>query len=211
MTAEPPSTSRRGRPKSADKEARRQAVLDAALIELVEHGYKNVTMLGIAQRASSSKETLYNWFGNREGLFTALIQDNGTKAAESAQNALDTKAEPKQVLVGFADSLLTLLTGDRSVALNRAAMTSPELSEILLEHGRYRVGPIVEEYLSHLNGEGVIEIDDPAKAFRTLYGLVLADLQILALLGVKPLSDEQAAQHSSQAVTHFLKLTQPRE
>jgi AcrR family transcriptional regulator len=41
---------------------------------LVERGYGGTTMAAVAERAGSSKETLYAWFGSKQGLFTAVIR-----------------------------------------------------------------------------------------------------------------------------------------
>ena len=55
--------------------ARQQAVLDAVLGLMVEDG-EQVTMDAVARRASCSKETLYKWFGDRDGLLTATVAVN---------------------------------------------------------------------------------------------------------------------------------------
>ena len=43
------------------------------LVLLVE-GREALTMSAVARRASCSKETLYKWFGDRDGLLTATVQ-----------------------------------------------------------------------------------------------------------------------------------------
>ena len=198
--------SRRGRPRAGEHEARRQAVIDAAYEELVEHGYERLTMLGIASRAGASKETLYSWFGSREGLFVALINDNAEGAAARVEKALEGRDDPRETLVGFATGLLLLLTGDRSVALNRAAMQSEELAVILLASGRHRVGPLVEKYLARISDEGRLAIEDPADAFRVLFGLVVQDTQIRVLLGEPPPSTKVLKDQAATAVDRFLAL-----
>ena len=57
---------------------RQQAVLTAALDLLVEAG-DGLTMTAVARRASCSKETLYKWFGDRDGLLTATVQWQAAK------------------------------------------------------------------------------------------------------------------------------------
>ena len=57
---------------------RQQAVLTAALDLLVEGGDR-LTMTAVARRASCSKETLYKWFGDRDGLLTATVQWQAAK------------------------------------------------------------------------------------------------------------------------------------
>src|SRR5690554_7812818 len=57
---------------------RQQVVLTAALDLLVEGG-DALTMTAVARRASCSKETLYKWFGDRDGLLTATVQWQAAK------------------------------------------------------------------------------------------------------------------------------------
>src|ERR671931_667926 len=63
--------------------ARQQAVLDAALGLLVEQG-DQLTMTAVARCASCSKETLYKWFGDRDGLLTATVQWQAAKVTVGA-------------------------------------------------------------------------------------------------------------------------------
>lgn len=199
--------SRRGRPRKGEEQANRRRVIDAAFEELVERGYDGATMLSIASRAGSSKETLYSWFGNREGLFAALIEANADRAAERIMSALQGDDDPVATLTDFAAGMLTLLTSNRSVALNRAAMSSPELARVLLASGRHRVGPIVEDYLAQLVRAGHIDIEDPEAAFQLLYGLIIQDTQIRVLLGEPAPSPTEISARAEQAVARFVELT----
>ncbi len=113
--ADSPPRGRRGRPRADEREARRRRVLDAAFAELLESGYDGLTMLGVARRAGASKETLYAWFGSRDGLLRAMIETNADGSAERVAAALDDDGDPTEVLVGYAGGLLRLLTDQRSV------------------------------------------------------------------------------------------------
>lgn len=210
ITKDDKPKSRAGRPRAGERAEREHRILDAALAELTEHGYERVTMLGVARRAAASKETLYNWFGSKEGLFAALIKHNADGSAERIQAALDADADARDTLVGYATGLLTLLTSDGSIALNRASMTSPDLAEVLLAHGRHRIGPLVETYLARLSDAGHLDIDDPAAAFELLYGLVMQDTQIRVLLGEPAPTPDLVRDHAAKAVDQFFVLTSHR-
>jgi AcrR family transcriptional regulator len=205
--ADAPVARRRGRPRAGERVARRKRVLDAALAELLEHGYDQMTMQGVASRAGASKETLYAWFGSRTGLLQALIERSADTSAQRVQAALEDTADPHATLVGYATGLLMLLTSPGSVALNRAAMTSPELAALLLRSGRHRIGPLVERYLTRLAGSGYLDIPDAAAAFQLLYGLVIEDRQIRVLLGEPAPAPAEANAHALTAVDRFLRLT----
>lgn len=199
-------SARRGRLPVAEREARRAEIVEAAFDALVEHGYEGVTMLDVAQRAGASKETLYRWFGDRERLFAELVERNAADAAATIEEALKDAGRPRATLVAFSTALLRLLTGPRSVALNRAAMGSPELAKVLLASGRHTVGPLVGRYLAELHGRGTVLLDDPERAFRTLYGLVVRDAQIRVLLGEDAPDEVEVAAQAAAAVDHFLQL-----
>jgi AcrR family transcriptional regulator len=199
--------SRRGRPRAGERAVRRDRVLDAALAELLDHGYDQMTMQGVASRAGASKETLYSWFGSRTGLLQALIERSADTSAEQVMAALEDTADPHATLVGYATGLLMLLTGPGSIALNRAAMTSPDLAALLLRSGRHRIGPLVERYLARLDDSGYLDIPDPGSAFQLLYGLVVEDRQIRVLLGESAPSPAAVAAHARLAIDRFLALT----
>ena len=140
-------------------------------------------MLAIARRAGASKETLYSWFGSRDGLFSAMIVSNADATAERVASAFEGTDEPRDTLASFGAGLLRLLTDPRSLSLNRAAMTNPVLASELLASGRHRVGPIVEAYLAKTSASGALAVADPSSAFEAFYGLVIRDTQIRVLLG----------------------------
>lgn len=182
------------------------ALRDAVL----EHGYEATTMSEVARRAGASKETLYAWFGSKEGLAAALIRSEGEASVGAVRRALSgpqgSGAEVRERLQSYATGLLTLLTSPVSVALNRAAMGRPDLAALLLEHGRHRIGPLVTEYLAALSTAGQIEVSDPASAFELLYGLVVRDTQIRVLLGEAAPSDSFLRKRAVEAVNIFLRL-----
>jgi AcrR family transcriptional regulator len=221
---------RRGRPPAGSSAAHREVVLDAVFDLLVERGYQGTTMAAVAERAGSSKETLYAWFGSKQGLFTALIRRQAEATNQAVQAAFEdggptggaSEPDPAATLTAFATNLLRLLLGERSVAINRAAIAelggsaggrppgTGTLAAVLLAQGRHRTGPLVEAYLARLAAAGRLRIDDPAEAFRLLYGLVVQDLQIRVLLGEPPPGPAALADQARVAVDRFLALTAPQ-
>lgn len=56
------------------KDAKREAILCAALDEFFDYGFRAAKMESIACRLGASKGTLYLYFGSKEEIFEALIQ-----------------------------------------------------------------------------------------------------------------------------------------
>lgn len=167
---------------------RQQQVLTAALEILVETG-DALTMTAVARRARCSKETLYNWFGGRDGLLTATVQWQAAKVRVPAVSAASLdRATLRASLNEFARDLLTTISGEVSITLNRLSITHARpagagLGAIMLEHGpaaiRRRAAPLLEAGRE----AGLLKFDSAEDAYRTFFGLVVRDLQIRLLLG----------------------------
>lgn len=202
---------RRGRLPAAERDRRRAEVLAAARQVLTENGYEALTMNAIAARAGASKETLYSWFGSRESVVKAVIAEHADTSAERVVAALDHAVEDlptaRHTLTNYAEALQLLLTGPTSIALNRAAMSSPALAAALLQAGRYRAGSVLEQYLARLHDAGLISAPDSSEAFGTLYGLIVRDTQIRVLLGETVPSEEKIRARAQRAVDQFLAIS----
>lgn len=179
-------------------------MLDAALELLIADGPDELTVSGVAERAGASKATVYTWFGGLEGLVSAVVEREADASAEAVKAALGGRSTVRDTLEAYCRGLLGLLTGPRSVAMNRAAMTSAELARVLLSSGRHRVGPLVEDYLAGAAADGELRIDDIGNAYRLLYGLTVRDAQIRVLLGEPAPDADQIRATAAEAVDVFL-------
>ena len=191
---------------------RQQEVLDAVLKLMVAEG-DGFSVASVARAASCSKETLYKWFGDRDGLLTATVRWQASKVRmpKLPEDRL-TRASLAEALTGFAASWLTVITGDMSIALNRAAVShagsgKSRLGEIVLTNGPFAMKRRIEPLLEAGRAAGLLGFDDVTDAFRSFFGLVVADTQIRLLLG----EDSHPGQAeigaiSAAAVTKFLSL-----
>lgn len=205
------SDRRSGRPPEAEREQRRTSALDAALAELTDRGYESMTMSAVAHRAGSSKESLYVWFGSKQGMVAELIERQSAATNAAVHAALDRDdVDPRTALTEIATKLLHLLLGETSVALNRAAMTSAELAAVLLEHGRHTTGPIIESYLARISAVASKPWPDPEEAFRLFYGLIVQDAQIRTLLGEAPPPQAERERRARAAVERLYALAEAR-
>ncbi|VAW19393.1 Transcriptional regulator, AcrR family [hydrothermal vent metagenome] len=168
--------------------ARQGEVLEAALALLVRQGSR-LTMAGVAEKAACSKETLYKWFGDRKGLLRATVKWQAAKVGmpHIEPGNLDA-ASLKNSIEGFGRDLLTVLTGEISVALNRVAIAhaGPEganLGAIVLENGRLAMGRRLKPVLEAGQKAGLLTFADSEEAFRSFFGLLIRDTQIRLLLG----------------------------
>ncbi|MEQ1942963.1 TetR/AcrR family transcriptional regulator [Mesorhizobium sp. VNQ89] len=200
---------------TAEKETpteRQKAVLDAVLDLLVEGG-DQLTMTAVARRASCSKETLYKWFGDREGLLAATVrwQASKVRAGNYDRQKLDAEAL-RDSLEAFAANWLKVISSRTSVALNRVAVShaasgKSNLGAIVLANGRFAIGERLKPLLEAGRAAGLLVFEDVEDTFRTFFGLVGRDVQIRLLLG-DPLKLSPAAieQDARRAVEQFFVL-----
>jgi AcrR family transcriptional regulator len=78
-------------PKRKSAEERREAVLDAALIEFAEHGLRGASTGAIAGRAGISQPYVFRLFGTKKELFTAVINRCFRETQEVFQRAAEGK------------------------------------------------------------------------------------------------------------------------
>ena len=191
---------------------RQKDVLDAALRLLVEEG-DNLTMAAVARRASCSKESLYKWFGDRDGLLNATVrwQASKVRVAPVDQGKVDLISLTES-LEGFARDWLKVISSDTSIALNRVAISHAgsgrdNLGAIVLDNGRFALAKRLKPVLDAGKRSGVLVFEDAETAFRTFFGLVARDVQIRLLLGNWPGMTEAAiAEDAARATRQFLAL-----
>ena len=191
---------------------RRGQVLEAALNLLVSLGDK-WTMTAVAKAASCSKETLYNWFGDREGLLVATVQ---WQAAKVQMPDVDMDNLDRASLVSsveqFGRNLLRVLTSETSVALNRVAISrarsaESDLGMIVLQNGRFAMGRRLKPLFEAGKREGILQFEDSETVYRCFFGLLLRDTQIRLLLGDDlTKSPDEIAQQAAIATAQFFKL-----
>nr|WP_312869785.1 TetR/AcrR family transcriptional regulator C-terminal domain-containing protein [Jiella pacifica] len=196
-----------------DPTPRQKAVLDAALALIVDPKAA-LTMSSLARAASCSKESLYKWFGDRDGLLTATVQWQAAKVRgmpvrreELGRDRLEASLER------FAADWLTVLSGETSVALNRLAIGDAaggggrNLGRIVLQNGPVAMGRRLTPLLELGREAGLLAFDDAGEAFRDFFGLVVRDVQIRLLLGDRiDLSPSDIRVGAARATRQFLVL-----
>jgi TetR/AcrR family transcriptional regulator len=83
-----------------DPERTRERILAAALREFSAHGFAGARVDRIARRARINKRMLYHYFGNKEGLFKAILS---RKLGERLAWAAATPGDPGESLAFWFD------------------------------------------------------------------------------------------------------------
>jgi len=192
---------------------RQNEVLEQALRLLVEGGDRALTTASIARAANCSKESLYKWFGDRDGLLTAMVrwQASKVRVVPVAREKLDAESLFSS-LEHFARDWLLVLSGRTSVALNRLAVShsasgKSALGDIVLSNGPVAMAKRLKPILEMGQEAKLLAFDDIDEAFRAFFGLVVRDMQIRLLLGDRlELTDEVVIRDARRATKQFFAL-----
>lgn len=148
---------------------------------LAEQGYENISMLKIAKAAKASNETLYNWYGDKKGLFAAMIRKNASQTLAEIEQAISRDEKPDETLRRVAHTLLTMLMNDNAIALNRAAAADPtgELGKVLNTEGRETVAPKFLPLFTELVGQYQAQ-----RGLQVFLSVLIGDWQIRRVIAV---------------------------
>lgn len=187
------------------KDDRARAIEDAAYAVLAEKGFKGTSMLAVARAARASNETMYKWYGDKIGLFTAMITRNSETVSKELAKVRSAGQTGWPALEAAGRALLTMVTGDRAIALNRAAAAdvTGALGAALSKGGRDKVAPLV----SSLIKEVFPAADDIGERTEAFLSLLIGDLQIRRAIGTLPaLTEAEVMARVNRAMTLFERI-----
>ena len=114
---------------------RRAAILRAAKEVFLEEGYELASMDRIAERAGTTKRTVYDRFGSKEALFGAMVEHACASFVDQLPGPDDLPVDPRQGLREAAARGATLITSPGCVRLTRIvageAERRPQFAAIL--------------------------------------------------------------------------------
>jgi TetR/AcrR family transcriptional repressor of mexJK operon len=200
-----------GRPKDL---AKRQAILEAAKILFLGHGYANTSMDAVATEAGVSKLTVYSHFNDKETLFSAAVVAKCEEQLPPLFFELPEGIAVENVLLNIARGFHQLINSDESVNLHRLIMAlgsqDPNLSLIFFEAGPQRMVQGMERLLTRIHETGALSIDLPRNAAEHFFCLIKGAGNFRLLYGCgEPLSEEAAESHIEEVVALFMRAYRP--
>ncbi len=198
--------------KDETRSERHRQIETAAYQVLEEKGFAGASMLSIARKAKASNETLYRWYGDKIGLFSALVERNAKDVKSSLEGHLEGEVDPMASLNAIAPELLTVLVSPRAIALNRAAAAdaSGALGAAITSSGRAMIAPLIAATLDRARDAGSLKFQDTTDAVSLFLDLLVGDLQIRRAIGqLPPLSPTAIKKRATLSVARFEILLSP--
>jgi len=182
--------------------------MDAALYEFSGQGYDGASMNNIADRAEVSKPTVYQYFGDKDGLFAAVLQ-------EGCEHIITPLSAPDGKLVDrlwnfswvYADFVLRadMLSLARLV-LGEAARR-PQVAQAYHNAGPGKAFQGLVGFINECCAAGELEVDSVPHAAQELWSLILSGPRDYHLHFVNQSPDrEQLLASIAHGLRSFLKV-----
>jgi AcrR family transcriptional regulator len=149
------NASARRKPRRADAERNKAAIIDAALEALADD--PDVSMAEIARRAGVVRATVYMHFPTRESLLDAVMENAVAQVAEATRAAEPTRGEPEEALERVLHATWHKLSDFQTLlAINTSRLSAREL------HRRHQ--PVMTQFVPLIERgqtKGVFRSDVP--------------------------------------------------
>jgi AcrR family transcriptional regulator len=215
MNRQSAQTAKARREQRLSPDARRQAILDAAKHLFLTNGYAATSLEEIVATSGGSLSTVYQLFGNKQGLWEALVAEACDSITAPLLDAMTHHGDPRVVLKDFAARLDTLERSGESAGVLRLILAEgskyPELVRTLFSTGPDAAHRIVADYLEAQVADGRLVIADTALATQQFIALVCGDTMLRQACGVLPdAPPDTIARRLDAAVDMFLKAYAPQ-
>lgn len=201
--------------REAKRNARRQAILDAAYDLFLEKGYEATTLSDIVGRSGGSLATLYELFESKPGLLRAMVHGQCDRVGSGLERAFCCVQPVEKTLREIAENLFDEILHPRAIALFRVVVAQcamqPELGKLLYESGPAAGKAKVADYLRVQAEAGRISVSDPEAAAKMFFQMVIGHHHHLLLMcAIDPPGKKEKAAHLDFAIGSFLKVVSAR-
>jgi AcrR family transcriptional regulator len=154
--------------------AKEQEVLDVATEYFLQHGYRGASINAMARSSGISKESIYRYFSSKQQLFEAVIGRELIEYRRSLHrlDATLRSMELRAALITVAETILGIITTDRTLALRRLifdeATRSPEVGQHYYKIGPAQAYSVLESVLETHAHESDFDIPTLARHFTGL-------------------------------------------
>lgn len=191
--------------------ARRQAFLQAAREVFLEEGFEAASVNDVVRRAGGSLATLYAQFGNKEGLFLAVVQDQHDRLVRAMAPENVDHLPLEQGLQKIGEQFLrALLTRDNldffRIIVGETRKFPQHLQRYIAGGGADRVRNVIAEFIKARGAQ----VEDHDLVASYLMELWRSKHHYRALADTSyTLSDDEIVAHVAAGVRFLVRATRP--
>lgn len=195
------ATTKRGRPRSFDREA---ALVQATLL-FWQHGYEGTSISDLTAAMGVSPPSLYAAFGDKRTLFTEVVERYGTTFGAFMERALAQESDPRAGFARMLDEAAVSYTDPRHPAgclvITAATNYSPQTADIERDLRARRVANtrVFEERLKDAVARGSLPPGSDPRTLAVYFAAVVQGMSQQARDGATTAELRRVAEHAMAA------------
>ncbi len=199
---------------SSRQTEKQQAILATATEMFLTDGYSGVSVDGIIAKIGGSKRTIYSYFGDKDGLFAAIISQLCAEIVTPLTH-LDLKRQPlREALSTIAHTFLGVVLSPRTIALHRLVVSeaprAPEVARAFFAAAPNTSYRCLADYFTWADGAGLVTSGDAHARAVIFLDSLTGDLQLRSLLGLLDTPPQAEQEHLiEEAISIFMKGISP--
>lgn len=184
-----------GRGRTPASRARREAIIAAAKSVFFEDGYQLASMDRIAERAGTTKRTVYDHFGSKEGLFSAVIEFGCRLFVDALPKVESLPPEPRTGINAFLNHVAAVVAAPDGIRFQRLVIAEaeryPEFGEVLYQTALVGAEAVLVRYLDGRVAAAQLAVHDTRMTARLLMDLATNSVRLRGLLSLKNREDSK--------------------
>lgn len=174
------------KPKQMRGVQRRDTIIRSAAEMFLKNGYENTSVDSVIARSGGSRRNIYEWFGNKDALFAAVVRYLCDDLLVSMSDHDLKPDDPEGSLRVFGGLFVETLVSPPVVSLYRLVIGEserfPELGRIFYEAAPGVVIAKMADFLTACTERGTLKIEDPDLTARILVEMMKGDVHLRAVI-----------------------------
>lgn len=196
------------------EEEKRRQILAAATDLFLEFGYDGATLDMLIDRVGGSRRAIYNLFGSKEGLLTAIVQDRCSCLVGEIETLALEDLAPRDMLLELGLEAARTILSPEGVKLFRLVVQesgrNPELGRLMYDKGVSVSQNRLAEYFQRQTEAGRLNVPYPDDAASMFFCMIKGDFHFIALFwGFEDLTEDRLKIRVERAVDFFLRGISP--
>lgn len=197
-------------------EAKREAILRAALDVFLREGFAGASVDTVAGTAGVGKQTVYAHFGDKEKLFLAAAEAAGGLLGDTPdawRSPLPATGDARADLTAAGVRILRAVLAPDAAALHRMTIAElarhPELQRLWRDNASRRTLDDLTAYLAERDRAGDLDVPEPATAARQFVLLLATEGRVRTLHGTQPLPEPAYEEIAARTADLILRAHRP--
>lgn len=210
MNSEAFQTNTVKKPKSLTRRGveRRLALLETAYTLFLKNGYDDVTLDDIIQETGGSKTSIYQYFGDKDGLFRATCDHHFSQKTQNFSVEFQASDNLKTYLQHLLLNFCKAINQERDIQffhlIIQQSRTKPELMADLNQRWCNEVQRNIENILAKYHEQQRLNCPNPSFSAMMFWGIV-HDIHWKNLMNLPIMNTQSIQQYIEYSVDCFLK------